>query len=234
MFAWTAFVFGILSSVHCAGMCGPIALALPSAKNSSRPYFIFSRILYNSGRVLTYTFLGLLIGFLGKGIALAGYQQGISITLGLLLLLMAIFSINPERITEKMGWMRKFYQFISRKLGKKLQKPNALSFLSIGVLNGFLPCGIVYIALLASLAFGGIQESAAYMFLFGLGTFPMMLSLSLLGGWMQLKYRKMLQKSVPYVIGIFAILLILRGLNLGIPLISPMLGESVEAKPSCH
>lgn len=234
MLIWTAFVFGLLSSVHCAGMCGPIALALPRKEKGSKLDFFTGRILYNLGRVTTYLFLGVLIGFLGKGIALAGYQQTLSLLIGILLLLLVIFSINPESITQKVYWMRGFYTFISRKLGGLLKKPNAASYYGIGVLNGFLPCGVVYIALLAALAAGGVGESALYMLIFGLGTFPMMLSLSLAGGWMQIKYRRALRKIMPYTIGLFAVLFILRGLNLGIPYLSPMLGETVEVKKSCH
>ncbi|MEX0813495.1 MAG: sulfite exporter TauE/SafE family protein [Chitinophagales bacterium] len=234
MFVWTAFVFGLLSSVHCAGMCGPIALALPGKKSASRARFFLGRILYNSGRLTTYTLAGLLIGLLGKGISIAGYQQSLSIAIGIVLLLIAVFSINPESITQKAYWMRGFYTFITKKLGGLLKNPNAFSYYSIGILNGFLPCGVVYIALLAGLAAGGVFESGLYMFVFGLGTFPMMLVLSLAGGMVQMKFHKILRKAMPFAIGFFAVLLILRGLNLGIPYISPVLGDGVEVERSCH
>lgn len=233
MFVWTAFVFGLLSSVHCAGMCGPIALSLPG-KSNSNAQFLLGRILYNTGRLTTYTLAGFLIGILGKGISIAGYQQSLSIAIGILLLLTAVFSVNPESITQKVYWMRGFYTFITDKLGALLKKPGAFSYYTIGVLNGFLPCGVVYIALLGGLAAGGVLESGLYMLVFGLGTFPMMLALSLAGGMVQMKFSKALRKAMPFAIGFFAVLLILRGLNLGIPYVSPQLGDKIEVKHSCH
>lgn len=234
MFVWTAFILGLMTSMHCAGMCGPIALALPSSASVSRLKYVSGRLMYNLGRVMTYCFLGLLVGILGKGINLAGYQQFISVGAGVLLLLMALFSINPEQITSKFFWMRNFYSFISRKMAPLLRSKNAFSLGLIGVLNGFLPCGMVYVALLAALAVGEVTESVIYMAMFGLGTIPMMFTLSIVGVFLQQKYRLWLSKLTPFVIGIFAILLILRGLNLGIPFISPVLENTVEVKKSCH
>lgn len=234
MFIWTALVLGLMSSMHCAGMCGPIALALPSSSSVSRFKYVLGRLMYNLGRVLSYSFLGLLVGVLGKGIHLAGYQQLISISIGVLLLLMALFSINPEQITAKFTWVRNFYSFISRKMSPLLRSRNVFSLGLIGVLNGFLPCGMVYVALLAALAVGEVLDSVLYMAMFGLGTIPMMFMLSLVGVFLQQKYRLWLQRLTPFVIGIFAILLILRGLNLGIPFLSPVLEDTVEVKQSCH
>ena len=84
---WTAFLLGFLGSFHCVGMCGPIALAV-GGKGSNK--FLFNKIIYNLGRSLTYAMLGLVIGSLGFSLSLAGIQQGISIGMGILVVLLSL------------------------------------------------------------------------------------------------------------------------------------------------
>ena len=95
MYLWTAFIVGLVGSLHCVGMCGPIALALPKG-GPSQLRFPTGRVLYNTGRVLTYTLMGFVWGLLGQGISLAGYQQGLSLALGVSLLLALLVSVNLE------------------------------------------------------------------------------------------------------------------------------------------
>ena len=233
MFVYTAFLFGLMSSLHCGGMCGPIALSLP---NGSMPYwqYSFGRVLYNLGRIITYTLLGGLLGLFGKGLSLAGLQQGLSIALGIGILMLVVFSYNPDMLFQKVPIFRKFQSLLIRQFNKILRNPSSFSMLLVGILNGLLPCGVVYIALTGALATGSALTGMGYMALFGLGTLPLMLTISLAGNMVSLSFRKTLGKLTPYVMIFFATLLILRGLNLGIPYISPKLSNDITVTKKCH
>lgn len=227
----TAFVIGLAGSFHCVGMCGPIALALPN-QFGSRLKITFSRIFYNLGRIFTYSLMGALFGLFGKAFALAGFQQAVSIGLGALLLLMALFSVNLEHNFLKIPALYRFNSFIKSILGKLLKVNKQSSLFLIGALNGFLPCGFVYLALAGAITTGTSFDGALYMALFGLGTFPLMFATSLLGGILSIKTRSVFRKLAPAMFILFSCLFILRGLNLGIPYLSPHI-EGIE-KVKCH
>jgi uncharacterized protein len=216
---WTAFLLGFLGSFHCLGMCGPIALAV-SAKDSSP--FLKNKIIYNLGRTLTYTFLGALIGVVGFSLALAGIQQWISILMGAVILLMAFFYKRSERLITQSGFFGRVNQLKS-KLGKYLKRGGSTAFFTSGLLNGLLPCGMVYIALIASLALQSPIEGAMYMFFFGIGTIPMLMVIMLSGKLISLRWRTRFTKALPYFAMFIGILFIVRGLGLGIHYISPKL-----------
>lgn len=230
---WTAFIVGFAGSLHCVGMCGPIALALP-VHNKSVAHRYLGATLYNLGRSLTYALLGTLVGLLGAGISLAGYQQGLSIFMGVSLLVMLA-------ITRGKGWGRPL-PFLQRPLFRLKQQLGALlqphrrgSLFLIGLLNGLLPCGFVYLALAAAASTGSILGSAAYMGLFGLGTLPLMLGLTLAGNALKLRFNHYLQPVLAGLTLGLALLLIARGLDLGIPFISPQLSLLEPANStSCH
>lgn len=234
---WTAFLIGFIGSFHCIGMCGPIALSLPY-QDVSKSKTAANVLLYNGGRVLTYSFIGLIFGLIGQGIALAGFQQWLSIGLGVLMLLAAFSVINFEKQLVKIPFLdngfKKVRFYLSRLLAQKSQKKRTL-FL-VGVLNGFLPCGLVYLAIVGAIGTGSILGGSLYMAIFGIGTVPMMLSVALVGNLVSLKFRKNIQKIIPYMLGIMAVLFILRGMNLGIPYISPELiqDSSDVVAPVCH
>ena len=232
---WTAFAIGLLGSLHCIGMCGPIALALPHL-SPSRTSLVVSRLLYNIGRVITYVILGTLCGLFGGIISAAGFQQGLSIAMGVLI---ALGVLIPSRITSPI--------LASGSIGRLLQSPLGLwrklfagkghtSLFTIGILNGLLPCGFVYIGLAAAASTGTAGSAALYMALFGLGTVPVMLITSLAGKMISVNIRQRLLKFLPAGALVLAALLILRGLSLGIPYISPVLKTNLTeaAAPSCH
>lgn len=233
MFFYTAIIFGLISSMHCGGMCGPIALSLPKNGISNLQNFS-GKLLYNFGRIVTYTLLGGLLGLFGKGLSFAGIQQGISIALGIGILLIVAFSYNPDMLFQKIPAFRKFQGFIIRQFQKILRNPSFVSMFLVGILNGLLPCGVVYIALTGALATGNTLSGMSYMALFGLGTLPMMLAISLAGSMVSFSFKKTIQKITPYVMVFFAALLILRGLNLDIPYISPKLNNDVTMTKKCH
>ncbi len=218
---WSAFLMGFLGSFHCIGMCGPIALSLPGQG-------VGYKLLYNLGRTITYTILGFAVGLVGQGAAFAGLQQSLSIAVGVLMLIIIVFTRYKHFDLPVTGVLHSVYIHIKYKLGFLFKSKSVIAPLFIGVLNGFLPCGLVYAALFAALSMGSLQTGGYYMLFFGLGTLPMMFGLGLFSGFITPLFRTRLNKAVPYILAVVAIMLILRGLNLGIPYISPQIDGSGE------
>jgi sulfite exporter TauE/SafE len=232
---WSAFLIGLYGSFHCIGMCGPIALALP-IQSDSKFKLISGRILYNVGRAITYAIIGLLFGLIGQSLSLAGFQQSVSILAGVLILLMVLL---PSNISQKIYLLKPAYgftNFLKQKFGALLKKKSVASTFLIGLLNGFLPCGLVYIAVAGAIASGNFLDGAAYMFVFGIGTLPIMLAVSLAGNFISLNVRKRINKMIPAFMIVLAFLFILRGMNLGIPYISPQLQQTeiTDETVICH
>lgn len=222
-----AFILGAVTSLHCMGMCGPLALALPANSGSSKIRHITGRLVYNLGRAVTYAAMGILAGLLGKSVKLFELQNTVSILFGVLLL--ASLFLSTQNLP---AWViRCFYKPIQSGLGRILKRGSLTGLFQIGLLNGLLPCGMVYAALaLASLQSGPLN-GAIFMFLFGLGTLPLMFAISL--GGLSLRSPKLqpvLNRVIPTVTFLVAVLLILRGLSLNIPYISPDLNSG----SCCH
>jgi sulfite exporter TauE/SafE len=217
---WSAFVLGLVGSVHCLGMCGPIVLVLPGAAREGWR-FIVGRVLYSVGRAITYAFMGLIVGMIGQSIALAGYQRWLGIVAGALMVLSVLLpAVGMRRILPAKHFDRILGALKSR-LGRMLGDSSTSSLFVIGLLNGFLPCGLVYMALAGSLAMASAPGGAAYMFLFGMGTLPMMFAASFAGGLITGEARRKITKLIPAGVVILGLLFILRGLSLGIPFLSP-------------
>ncbi len=218
---WSAFLMGFLGSFHCIGMCGPIALSLPGQG-------VGYKLFYNLGRTITYTVLGFAVGLMGQGAAFAGLQQSLSIAVGVLMLAIVVFTKYKHFDLPVTGVLNSVYAHVKSKLGSLFKSKSVIAPLFIGVLNGLLPCGLVYAALFAALSMGSLQTGGYYMFFFGLGTLPMMLGLGIFSGFITPLFRTRLNKAVPYILAAVAIMLILRGLNLGIPYLSPQIDDSGE------
>lgn len=201
-------------------MCGPIAFALPLDR-SNKLKMVFQTLLYHLGRLLTYSFIGLIFGLVGRGLYLAGFQQRLSILIGVLMIVMVLI---PAHIFNKYNFSKPLYRgisYVKSKLGYYLKRRTNSTFFSIGFFNGFLPCGLVYMALVGSIAASGALEGTLYMFLFGLGTVPMMSAAVLAGNFLKGTIRTKIQKAIPVFVVIIGLLFILRGLGLGIPYVSP-------------
>ena len=228
---WTAFLLGVLGSLHCLGMCGPIVLALPTFKKS---FFslLFSRLFYNSGRIITYGLLGLIIGIIGEGISFSGFQQKLSIIAWIAIIIFALFT-NKIFLSKLNFQLSGFNRWIKDKLGVFLKKRSVFSSFLVGLANGFLPCGLVYLAMGGALAAGSWKESSLYMMIFGLGTSIAMLAFGLAGNYLGIKVRTSFNRIIPYVAVFLGLLLILRGMNLGIPFVSPEI-SSVGEMEICH
>lgn len=217
---FSALSLGFASGFHCIGMCGPIALSLGiSRKNAIK--FYAQNITYQLGRVFTYAILGAVLGIVGQGFQMSGFQNILTISVGVLLIIMAIFSFGGTDFASKIPLLSKMLLQVKLKLGKLLQKTDYQSRFLTGFLNGFLPCGMVYMALTSSLAAGGIWQSAAFMLLFGLGTIPFMFFTVIAGQLISITLRTKILKLIPLFMIILGGLFILRGLGLGIPYLSP-------------
>jgi len=227
----TGLSIGFLGSFHCIGMCGPIALALPVRSYEGVQKYTGIG-LYNIGRAVTYSALGVAFGFIGQQFRIWGLQQFISITAGILILL---FILTRFSFTSKIAWMAKLNFWVQQSLGKLLNTPKKMSSLfSIGLLNGLLPCGLVYVAIAAAMATMDIGHGALLMFSFGIGTIPVMMGLTVFGHLISTVARQRINKAVPYFVGVMAVMLILRGMNLGIPYLSPALEKDSTEVSCCH
>lgn len=231
---FSALILGLMGSLHCIGMCGPIAFMLPVSQNNK--YKKAGQIfIYHFGRLMAYGIIGLLFGLLGKGLYLFGIQQKLSILIGVLMILIVIL---PYKYISRLGLSKPVYRIIGKiksSLGKALKKKTSDTFLTIGFLNGFLPCGLVYMALLGAIGMGNAFEGSLYMILFGLGTVPLMTAAVYLGGVLKDSAKHRIRQLIPVFVIIIGVLFILRGLGLGIPYVSPKpMVEVVSTEIECH
>lgn len=231
---WSAIIFGLLGSFHCIGMCGPIAFMLPvDRSNSTRK--VVQIITYHLGRIIAYALIGLVFGLIGKSLYIFGIQQQLSIAIGVLMIIVVLV---PTQIFNRFNLSKPLYKIISKlksALGQALKKKSIDTFLTIGFLNGFLPCGLVYMAVFASLATGNALQSSLYMVLFGIGTIPLMTSAVYLGKFLNTTIKQRITNSIPVFVIVIGLLFILRGLGLGIPYISPApITEMASGMLNCH
>lgn len=228
-----AFSLGLIGSFHCIGMCGPIALALPIHRYSETKKH-FGVLLYNLGRVTTYASLGVVFGLLGQSFFLGGFQQILSITIGVILLLWVVLKNKKVFPSFKaLGFIYSYINTLKFQLGNLFNKKGLRFLFFIGLLNGLLPCGLVYLGIAGAIATGHYLKGAAFMFYFGLGTAPVMYLVAFLGQFISLNYRHYIRVAMPFVTASMAIVLIIRGLNLGIPYLSPKFNKEHNAV-SCH
>jgi len=232
---WTGFVVGLAGSLHCIGMCGPIVIALPVFGESQFKVFM-GRILYNLGRVITYAASGALFGLFGSRLVLFGLQQDLSIAFGVIILL---YIFTPRKIKSRIAQTslyRKTTDILKSQFAVLISNKSNSSLLTIGLLNGLLPCGFVYVGIAGAVSTGSVINGTLYMALFGLGTFPVMLATAIFGKVININIKRRINKLIPAFAVVLALLFILRGLNLGIPFISPKYSKAVPTElqqPEC-
>jgi sulfite exporter TauE/SafE len=231
---YAALLLGLLSSLHCIGMCGPIAMMLPVAHNNPEKKAL-QIITYHIGRIFSYSMIGLFFGIIGRGFYLAGIQQQLSIFAGVAMIIMILLPVN---VFARYNFSKPIFQLISHlksRLGKQFAKASFKSIFSIGLLNGLLPCGMVYAAVFGALAMPKLYLSVSYMMLFGVGTVPLMSGVVYLQKLFPLPVRNKIQKVIPIAVVCLGTLFILRGMGLDIPYISPSTTNLfVQAQPNCH
>ena len=231
---YTALLFGLISSFHCIGMCGPIAMMLPVDRNN--PVKKVTQIMsYHLGRISAYATIGFIFGLLGKGFFIAGIQQKMSIVIGILMITAIVI---PEKVFARYNFSKPLFRLISKMkqlLGSQFKKKSYQSLFTIGLLNGFLPCGMVYVALFGAIAMQSSSLGVLYMVLFGLGTIPLMSTVLYMDSFLSVAVRNKIQKAIPVVVALIGAVFILRGLGVGIPYISPTtMSLFVKANPDCH
>lgn len=166
---------------------------------------------------------------------MAGIQQKMSIFIGIAMILIVLI---PEKVFANYNFSKPVYKIIANiksNLGKQFKKKSYKSLFTIGLLNGFLPCGMVYVALFGAIAMQSAGFGVLYMLLYGLGTIPLMTIVVYIHSLLKLPFRNKIQKAIPYVAVIIGVLFILRGLGLGIPYLSPSnMSLFVQGTPNCH
>jgi len=231
----TSFFVGLLGSFHCIGMCGPIAIALP-IPNSSNLSFVTGRLLYNLGRVVAYSFLGAVFGLLGSRLIISGFQQSVSIVLGVAIVIAVLIPPNYKAKISQHKLVQKITLPLKSGISDLFKQGTFSAMFLIGILNGFLPCGLVYVALAGAIASGDAISGSAVMILFGLGTVPTMFAATIFGKFINLNIRRKITKAIPAFALVLGLLFILRGMGLGIPYISPKISAQVvnESNMDCH
>jgi len=234
MFWASAFLLGLVGSLHCGVMCGPIVLALSTnAENKSK--FLLRQIAYNFGRIITYLLIGAIVGLIGKGLSLVGFQQALSTFSGVLIFTLYLAPKLSYRFNIFNSFIQGFTNFLKKHISPFFNSQNIFSRLMIGFINGFLPCGLVYIAAAGAIATGEPVDSAIFMLFFGLGTTPMLFGISVSQVFFHSKIKLNASKVIPIFVAAISILFILRGLNLGIPYVSPILrSENVIEQSICN
>ncbi|NHM04136.1 sulfite exporter TauE/SafE family protein [Flavobacterium celericrescens] len=231
---YSALIFGLISSFHCVGMCGPIAMMLPVDRNNEAKK-ITQIITYHIGKLTAYGILGLVFGLLGRSFYLAGMQQQLSIIVGVLMIVVALV---PEKIFAKYNFSKPIYKVITKvksSLGQQFKNKSYKSLFTIGLLNGFLPCGMVYVAIFGAIAMQSVSLGVLYMILFGIGTIPMLTAVIYVSNLLSFSFRGTLQKMIPVVAVVIGMLFIIRGLGLDIPYLSPSnMSLFVQSEANCH
>ena len=231
---YSAFIFGLISSFHCVGMCGPIAMMLPVDRNNEAKK-VTQIITYHIGKLTAYGILGLIFGLLGRSFYLAGMQQQLSIIVGVLMIVVALV---PEKVFAKYNFSKPVYKIISKvksNLGQQFKNKSYKSLFTIGLLNGFLPCGMVYVAIFGAIAMQSVSLGVLYMLLFGIGTIPMLTAVIYISNVLSFSFRGTLQKIIPVVAVVIGMLFIIRGLGLDIPYLSPSnMSLFVQSEANCH
>ncbi len=225
----SALLLGLASSLHCIGMCGPLVMSVP-VQHLPQHKKLLGILLYQFGRIGTYIILGIIAGLIGWRIGVAGWQQVFSISMGIMIL----FFLMSRFFFKKMKGWKWFNQKITQLISWSMHRHSFPGMYLMGAANGLLPCGMVYIAITGAMATGTIINAMLFMFVFGLGTLPALFSLAFWGTRLSWQNKRVMRKLVPYVVGLTAVLLIIRGLNLNIPYLSPFISGSSVDTVSCH
>ncbi len=214
---YIAFTLGLFGSLHCVGMCGPLALAFCKPDTESKFQQLLSGLSYNLGRTFTYAIMGLLFGILGTMLYVNNLQKGLSIVLGVLLVISFLFSLDVDKEINKLPTMKKIYAYIRGHISIMYSKVRHYPTFVLGMANGLLPCGLVYLALAGALSAGGLLDGIVFMALFGLGTIPMMVFLVMGMGFLSPSLRQSFRKILPFVTLFFGLFLIYRGIVVDMP-----------------
>lgn len=228
-----AFTLGLFGSLHCIGMCGPLAIGMLSRKNEKGFRSFLSSATYNLGRTISYIIIGIAFGLLGSVVSLVGFQKVISISLGFIMILFFLFSINPDQLISKQPFLHKLYSRVAHSLSVLVQSSHSILPINLGIINGFLPCGLVYLAVAGALSLSNLWGSMGFMLFFGLGTFPAMLGITLGYRMIGQSFRPWFRKLYPIITLLMGIYLIYRGVLSKMPLELNFF-EALKTPIMCH
>lgn len=216
-----AFFLGFAGSLHCFGMCGPIAFAIAVDRNNYLK-MILQNIIYQFGRVFSYSVLGIFFGMIGYGFSLAGFHKILSLLLGLGMMTSVLLSkkrLNRFRLLSPyVLWLGQ----LQSALGGFIRKKTFSALFITGLFNGLLPCGLVYVAVTAAMSMGNTLSGGLFMLYFGMGTVPLMFFTVIIGNFIDLRIRNKIFRVAPLMIFFVGFILVLRSLGLGIPYVSPL------------
>jgi len=214
------FMIGLAGTMHCAGMCGPIAMALPTG-SSRGAHYVTGRLLYQIGRIGTYMILGTLAALGASAITISGYEGVVSITAGVLMIVSAVLQLLWHKSLLPAGPLLRLTAPVRSAMQRLLHQRSLLALLGIGAVNGLLPCGLVLSAIFGSAATTDPAQGAMFMAAFGLGTLPVMTAISLGGGWITNHLKGTARLAMPVLALLLGTVFVVRGMHLGIPLLSP-------------
>jgi len=230
---YIAFTLGLMGSLHCLGMCGPLAIAFSGGYSSNKLQVISRSLQYNLGRAITYATIGLLFGLIGSFVFFAQAQQGLSIAMGVMMIIAFFSSLNIDNYIGQFRIVNKWKNFVHRLISPMMKEVKSYPPFILGMVNGLLPCGLVYLALAGALTTGNIYSGGLFMFFFGLGTIPMLFGLVLSNQMMLGSQRKLLTKVIPYVSLAFGIFLCYRGMVVDMPMELDFF-EAIKNPVMCH
>ena len=215
---WLALNMGLIGSLHCIGMCGPLSILGVSGRNhSSKIGILADTIIYQLGRIASYAFLGLIFGLIGSSFAVVGMQKIVSIVFGVAMVILAITASNWLNKLERFTFLRRWNTLVMDVMQHYLGKMGGRNVGVIGLLNGLIPCGLVYFAFATSMAQDNVGESILFMTIFGLGTTPLMVAMTWFGlGWRQ-KIKFSYQKLLPILAFSTGLILLWRGFEIKVP-----------------
>lgn len=227
MYWWAAISIGLLGSAHCAGMCGPLLLAANQGRS------LKNSLLHHGGRLFTYAVFGSVAGAIGTTFSVLGVQQQFSIIVGALMVL----SVLLIPVSKYFSRIEMVMSTVALKFSSWIHaqgfSANALRLLG-GVGNGLLPCGLVYLGIAGAANTFTPWDGALFMLLFGLGTLPVLLVFTFFGNRLSAPFRSQIRRLIPITIFVMGALLMVRGMNLGIPYLSPAQQQESSEIAECH
>lgn len=228
-YLYFAFFMGLFGSIHCAVMCGPLLLAIQGSQELTWKIAL-NKLFYQVGRILTYGIFGIVLGLVGKIASIQGWQMGLSLFTGIILLIIGLVQLFKIKNEGFIKLQMRFVQPIAKIMGRWLYRPGGSFF--AGVLNGILPCGMLYMAAAAAMNTSSSLTSFYFMIMFGLGTLPLLLVFSFLGNFIRTYFKMNFSKWLPFLYILMGVWFLLRGANLDIPYLSPLL--HVDGAINCH
>jgi uncharacterized protein len=228
-FIVAALIMGFAGSLHCIGMCGPLVVAIHTAQGNSN--WGQKKVIYHLGRIAVYALLGLIVGAVGQSFVALGFQQWVAIAAGILMML---FLAWPAGLGKLKSGPFRFIGLVKSRFAELLKQKSIGTHLLLGALNGLLPCGLVYVALAASLALSSALNAMLFMVFFGLATSPALLVAGSLLQWLGARLRVRSYRVVQIALVCISFVVILRGANLGIPYLSPQFNQAKQKVDCCH